>query len=33
LNETSAVSVAILLTLAAMSEAFVNVVTDAIMCI
>lgn len=33
LNETSAISVAILLTLAALSEAFVNVVADAIMCI
>jgi len=33
LNEASAMSVAILLTLAAMSEAFVNVVADAIMCV
>jgi len=33
LNETSALSVAILLTFAAMSEAFVNVVADAIMVV
>lgn len=33
LHETSALSVAICLTLAALSEAFVNVVADAIMCI
>jgi len=33
IHETSAISVAILLTLAAFSEAFVNVVSDAIMCI
>jgi len=33
LHETSAISVAILLACAALSEAFVNVVADAIMCI
>jgi len=33
IHETSALHVAILLTFAAMSEAFVNVVADAIMCI
>ena len=33
LNETGAVAVAVLLTLAALSEAFVNVVADAIMCV
>ena len=33
MNETSALLVAICLTLAALSEAFVNVVADAIMCI
>lgn len=32
-HETSAISVAIFLTLAAFSEAFVNVVADAIMCV
>jgi hypothetical protein len=32
-HETSAISVAICLTLAALSEAFVNVVADAIMCV
>jgi hypothetical protein len=33
LHETSALAVAILLAFAALSEAFVNVVADAIMCI
>jgi len=33
MNETSAISVAVCLTCAALSEAFVNVVTDAIMCV
>ncbi len=33
LHETSALLVAIFLTLAALSEAFVNVVADAIMCV
>lgn len=33
LHETSALTVAILLACAALSEAFVNVVADAIMCI
>lgn len=33
LHETSALLVAIFLTTAALSEAFVNVVTDAIMCV
>jgi MFS-type transporter involved in bile tolerance (Atg22 family) len=33
LHETSALAVAVLLFFAAMSEAFVNVVSDAIMCI
>jgi len=32
-NDASAITVSILLTLACMSEAFVNVVADAIMCI
>ena len=33
LHETNALSVAILLACAALSEAFVNVVADAIMCV
>ena len=33
LNESTAMGVAILLTFAALSEAFVNVVSDAMMCI
>lgn len=33
LHETSALTVAILLSFAALSEAFVNVVADAIMCV